>query len=99
MERCVHRSSCGWCAFGDELYTRSVNGPDAAWFRGAQLRHRGQLSAGGVVLDVDFIDHRGNDELDAEYQRKYGRNPGPVKAITSEAARSTTLKLAPHQAD
>ena len=86
---------------GDELYTRSVNGPDAAWFRGAQLRHRGQLSAGGVVLDVDFIDgdHRGNDELDAEYQCKYGRYPGPVKAITSEAARSTTLKLAPHQAD
>ena len=34
---------------GDELYTRSVNGPDAAWFRGVQLRHRGQLSAGGVV--------------------------------------------------
>lgn len=30
---------------GDELYTRSVNGPDAAWFRGVQIRHRGQLSA------------------------------------------------------
>ena len=86
---------------GDELYTRSVNGPDAAWFRGAQLRHRGQLSAGGVVVDVDFVDgdRDGDDELDADYQRKYGRYPGPVKSITSEAARSTTLKLVPHQAD
>ena len=28
---------------GDDLYTRSVNGPDAAWFRGVQMRHRGQL--------------------------------------------------------
>jgi hypothetical protein len=86
---------------GDELYTRSVNGPDAVWFRGAQLHHRGQLSAGGVVADVDFVDGNRDidDELDAGYQRKYGRYPGPVKSITSPAARSTTLKLVPHQAD
>ena len=86
---------------GEELYTRSVNGPDAAWFRGAQLRHRGQLSASGVVAHVDFVDSDRDvdDELDAEYQRKYGRYPGPVKSIISAAARSTTLKLVPHQAD
>ena len=30
---------------GDDLYTRSVNGPDAAWFRGTQVRHQGQISA------------------------------------------------------
>lgn len=87
---------------GDDLYTRSVNGPDAAWFRGVQARHRGQLSAAGVVADVDFIasgDIDVDDQLDAEYARKYGRYPGPVKSITSPAARSTTLKLVPHQAD
>ena len=86
---------------GEELYTRSVNGPDAAWFRGAQLRYRGQLSVGGVVADVDFVDSDRDvdDELDAEYQRKYGRYPGPVRSITSAAARSTTLTLGPHQAD
>ena len=39
----------------DGLYTRSVNGPDAAWFRGVQLRHRGQLSAGRAAVDVDFV--------------------------------------------
>ena len=41
---------------GDELYTRSVNGPDAAWFRGVQTRHRGQLSRGRCGGDVDFVD-------------------------------------------
>ena len=85
----------------DDLYTRSVNGPDAAWFRGMQVRHRGQLSAGEVVADVEFVDggHAVDDELDAEYHRKYGRYPGPVKSITSPTARSTTLKLVPHQSD
>ena len=63
---------------GDDLYTRSVNGPDAAWFRGAQARRRGQLSAGEVVADVEFVDggRDVDDELDAEYHRKYGRYPG-----------------------
>jgi hypothetical protein len=86
---------------GDDLYTRSVNGPDAAWFRGAQLRHRGQISADGKVIDVDFVGDRSvdDDAIDAAYQRKYGRYPGPVKSITSPAARSTTLKLVPHHVD
>jgi hypothetical protein len=85
---------------GDNLYTRSVNGPDAAWFRGVQARHRGQLSAAGVVADVEFVAVGDvDDQLDAEYARKYGRYPGPVKSITSPAARSTTLKLFPHQTD
>ena len=86
----------------DELYTRSVNGPDAAWFRGVQVSHRGQLSAGGVVTDVDFVDATNlaaDDVIDAAYQRKYGRYPGPVKSINSPTARSTTLKLVPHQPD
>lgn len=91
-----------WVAsLGDELYTRSVNGPDAAWFRGVQVRRRGQLSAGGKEIDVDFIADDGVDDglLDAAYERKYGRYPGPVKSITSPTARSTTLKLVPHQSD
>jgi hypothetical protein len=81
---------------GDDLYTRSVNG----WYRGVVLRDRGQISAGDAVADVDFVDGGDvDDELDAAYQRKYGRYPGPVRSITSPAARATTLKLVPHQAD
>ena len=33
---------------GDDVYVRSVNGPDGAWFRGVQARHAGHVSAGGV---------------------------------------------------
>ena len=39
---------------GDELYVRSVNGPDGAWFRGVQARHAGHISAGRVEADVVF---------------------------------------------
>ncbi len=86
---------------GDDLYTRSVNGPDAAWFRGIQVRHRGQLTADGKEIDVDVIGEASVDEgqIDAAYERKYGRYPGPVRSITSPTARSTTLKLVPHQPD
>ena len=87
---------------GDALYTRSVNGADAAWFRGVQLRHRGQLVAGYATTDVDFVDGSDpvdDDRIDAAYQRKYGRYAGPVKSITSPKARATTLKVVPHQPD
>ena len=30
---------------GDELYVRSVNGRDSAWFRGVQRRHAGHIRA------------------------------------------------------
>ena len=86
---------------GDDLYTRSVNGPDAAWFRAVQVRHRGEISGGGTVVDVDFTDGGDgvDDDIDAAYHLKYGRYPGPVKSITSPPARSTTLKIIPHQPD
>jgi hypothetical protein len=89
---------------GDDLYTRSVNGPDAAWFRGTRARRQGQITTGNAVADIDFVDVNSadadgatDDEIDAAYQRKYGRYPGPVGAITSPKARSTTQKLLPHQ--
>ena len=86
---------------GDDLYTRSVNGADAAWFRGTRVRHEGHISAGGVDVDVDFLDVDGdenaiNDVVDAAYRSKYGHYPSPVVAITSSHARATTLKVVPH---
>jgi hypothetical protein len=35
-------------SLGDDLYVRSVNGPDSAWYRGATHRHEGHIRAGGV---------------------------------------------------
>ena len=86
---------------GDEVYTRSVNGPDASWFRGTRARHEGHISVGDLTKDVTFVDVDAddpvNDELDAAYRSKYRRYSGPVASITSPQARSTTLKLVPQQ--
>jgi hypothetical protein len=86
---------------GDDLYTRSVNGSDAAWLRGTRVLHEGHISAGGVEVDVNFLDVTGDedaihDAVDAAYRSKYGQYPSPVAAITSPAARATTLKVVPH---
>jgi hypothetical protein len=41
--------------YGDDIYVRSVNGPDSAWYRGIQQRYQGHSAAGGVERDVDFV--------------------------------------------
>jgi hypothetical protein len=82
---------------GDDVYVRSVNGPDGAWFRGVQARHAGHVSAGDVDAEVVFedADHGLDDEIDEEYRRKYGRTSTAVDHITSRGARSTTIRLVP----
>jgi hypothetical protein len=80
---------------GDDIFVRSVNGPDGGWFRGVQAMHAGHVSAGGVDADVVFEDaeHSLDDKIDEEYRRKYGRSSSAVDHITSPEARSTTLRL------
>jgi hypothetical protein len=83
---------------GDDFYVRSVNGPTAAWFRGAQVRHEGRIQAGSLERDVayeDVDDDALNDQIDAAYRAKYRRYSSPVTAITSPGARSATLRLVP----
>jgi hypothetical protein len=82
---------------GDDLYVRSVNGSTAAWFQGVQARPEGRVQGGGVAKDVTFAaaDPGLNDQIDTAYQVKYRRYPSPVKAITSQQARATTLRLVP----
>ena len=85
----------------DALYVRSVNGPDAAWYRGAQARHQGVISADALQRDVTFVeadhtpDNGLDDLLDAAYRTKYGRGSAAVERITSTEARRTTLRLDP----
>jgi len=83
---------------GDDLYVRSVNGRDSAWFRGTQVRHEGNIQAGGVSKDVTFADG-GQDaagEIDAAYRSKYHRYPANIvnSALTSPA-RAATIRLVP----
>ncbi|HEX5145352.1 MAG TPA: DUF2255 family protein [Mycobacterium sp.] len=82
------------------LYSRSVNGPDAAWFRGTRATRRGHIEAGGVDADVEFVDVDPADavqaDLDAAYRQKYGRRyPGPTEQIMAATARSATVKILP----
>ena len=84
----------------DRLYVRSVNGPDAAWFRATQVTHEGHISAGGVEKDVTFVDVPNIDDdmnraLDALYRTKYRDDASSVDHINSPLARSAGLELVP----
>jgi hypothetical protein len=87
----------------DAVYVRSVNGTTAAWYRGVQTRHEGELSAGRLRRDVALVEvgeHAGDssgleDALDAGYRDKYGRSSGAVARITADVARATTLRVDP----
>jgi hypothetical protein len=82
---------------GDDVYVRSVNGPESSWFRGVQARHEARIEAGGVDKDVVLAETDDvNDELDAAYRDKYRRYAGSiVDSIVSPQARAATLKLVP----
>ena len=80
---------------GDAIYVRSVNGPDAAWYRGTQIRGEGRIEAGGISKDVVFIrDDSRDPDIDRAYHAKYG-DGSPVRSITSLTATSTTLRVDP----
>jgi hypothetical protein len=83
---------------GDDLFVRSVNGPTAAWFRGALARHEGRIWASDVEKDVTFHevdDGVRQDNVDAAYRAKYRRYPSIVPSIVTPETRATTLKLLP----
>ncbi len=83
----------------DALYIRSYRGTGSSWYRGAQVRHEGRISAGGVDKDVTFApvtDPGVNDQVDAAYRVKYRRYGGTyVDSIVAPGAREATFKLVP----
>jgi hypothetical protein len=90
-------------AHDDAVYGRSVNGTTAAWYRGVQTRHEGELNAGRLQREVAFVevgrnagDDSGLDNApDAAYRDKYGRSSSAVVRITADVARGTTLRVDP----
>jgi hypothetical protein len=83
---------------GDDLYVRSVNGTDGAWYRGTQVRHQGHVEAGGVSKDVTFTDigHELDAQVDAAYRDKYRRYTASiVDSIVTDRAAATTMRLDP----
>lgn len=84
----------------EDLYVRSVNGRDAAWFRGAASQPDGRLWANGIEQDISFDDvsHQIalDDALDTAYRTKYRHYAATIiDAITGPQARAATLKLLP----
>jgi hypothetical protein len=84
---------------GDDLYVRSVNGRNSAWFRGTEVRHAGHIRAGGVDKAVTFVDESNpdiNEQIDAAYRTKYRRYAASIVNTTlTPAARAATIKLVP----
>jgi hypothetical protein len=83
---------------GDELYVRSVNGRNSAWFRGVEVQHAGRIWAGGMEKEVTFVEQADpeiNKKIDAAYAAKYRRSPSSVEHINSPTARTATIKLVP----
>ncbi|MFJ8716417.1 DUF2255 family protein [Streptomyces violaceus] len=63
---------------GDQLYVRSVKGPDGPWYRGTKSRHRGRIEAGGVRQDVTF--HPGSPASTWAWMPPTGRSTGAARA-------------------
>jgi hypothetical protein len=86
---------------GDQLYLRSVNGPDAAWYRSTRTFHQGRIQARGVARDVTWIDVNATEQpdvdpaVDAEYARKYQGSTAAIARINSPPARATTMRVEP----
>jgi len=96
------RSRTVWIVrVGDELYLRSVNGPDAAWYRSTRSRHQGRVEARGTVRDVAWVDIDASGDpaidpaIDAEYARKYRGSTSAIAQINGPEARSTTMRVDP----
>ena len=86
---------------GEDIYARSVNGRDSAWFRSTRARHEGRVRVGTVTKDITMIDideaDAIEDRLDAAYQAKYHRYAQSIiDRINSPAARAATIRLVPH---
>jgi hypothetical protein len=83
---------------GDNLYIRSANGREGAWFRGVLEKHEGRIWAAGVEKDVTFVEETDpgiNDRIDEEFLTKYRRYPQWVAPMVIPKARAATIKLVP----
>ncbi|MFE9813012.1 DUF2255 family protein [Streptomyces sp. NPDC005227] len=83
---------------GDDLFVRSYNGPDGAWFGTAKAGGTGHIRCGALEQDVTFTpatDPALNDRIDAACRTKYAAASDYVPPMTADGARATTLKLTP----
>jgi hypothetical protein len=84
---------------GDDVFVRSTDGPEKAWFRNARLRRIGRIRAAGRVHPVHFAD--ADDQLAAQitdaYRHKYRSRP--ARNLNRAASSGSTLQLKPEDQD
>ena len=86
-----------------DIATRRSDGTTAAWYRGVQTCHEGELSAGRLQRGLVFVEAGTcagegsglDDALDAAYRGKCGRSSSAVARITADVSRATTLHVDP----
>jgi hypothetical protein len=81
---------------GDELYIRSVLGPEGGWYRNAMRRHAARIRAGGVEADVTLVATDGADtnaRVDAAYEAKYSGEPDALRPMITSPATETTVRI------
>ena len=82
----------------NELFVRSGYGRENPWFKRAQVRHQGTISAGGITRDVTFEEQGSQEDaaVSAAYHSKYDRfGKSNVDPMVSAIAAEATLKLLP----
>ena len=83
---------------GDDVFVRSVKGPDGPWFRGTRTVGRGRARADVVERDVAFEDADGSlaEEIDEPYREKYRRYASnTVDSVLTDQAKASTTRLVP----
>lgn len=84
----------------DALYMRAYNGQDSSWYQAAVRENAGRIEAASMTKEVIFepVDGQINDRIDDAYQEKY-EGSSYLSAMTSERARSATVKIMPRDTD
>ena len=85
---------------GDDLYVRAAYMDGSGWHGVARASGQAHISAAGVEKDVaiEDADQSALDEVDAAYDRKYGRRYASiVNKINDAEHRATTLRLVPRE--
>jgi hypothetical protein len=82
---------------GGDVFVRSTNGRDAAWFRSAIASGSGQILARGTAVEVTFTEADDYDlpRIGAAYRAKYGHYPSIVDHLEEDGPRAATLQVHP----
>ena len=81
---------------GDEVFVRSVKGPDGPWFRGLMTTRRARIRSDDLERDVtaEDADPTLADAIDEAYREKYRHYPdAPVRSVLTDQARASTTRL------